>query len=88
MFKICNPRQLIITSNRSLLFYFIKKCEISVYFLCFCRHNNLCSPKFDVRVGLRLFHYLDLMYVLSLEEELAGSVYVYLVQMARSLEEE
>lgn len=54
----------------------------------YCFVNVLLFPEYPhIRVGSRLFHSLDLMYVLSLEGGLAGSVFVYPVQMAKLLEE-
>lgn len=65
------------------------KLSVFSYFTtCFTALSKCNSPEYpNIRVGSRLFHCLDLMYVPSLEGELAGSAFVYLVQMAKLLEE-
>lgn len=58
--------------------------------MIFCCAMELTFPcmLFNIRVGLRSFHYVDLMYELILGEEQVASASAYLIQMARLLEEE
>jgi hypothetical protein len=63
--------------------WFLSRLQFVYFFV-----NVLLFPECpDIRVGSRLFHSPDLMYVLSLEGGLAGSVFVCPVQMAKLLAE-